>query len=105
MGGNWYGRSTKGIFEIPKPLGVLGIGVDAMPNRVRFSKTLTGNDLGKLGTVERLPSEEEINTFVNNSIEIKSILSAADEKKVHQKAQEFLNNNEVLSAWKVLLAK
>ncbi|NAS31281.1 flavin reductase family protein [Flavobacteriaceae bacterium R38] len=105
MGGNWYGRSKQGIFEVPKPLAVLGIGIDQIPDSIRWSKVLTGNDLGKLGTVERLPSSDEINEFVNNSIEIKSVLSAADEIKVHQKAQEFLNNNEVLSAWKVLLAK
>jgi len=32
-------------------------------------------------------------------------LSADDVLKQHQKAKEYLDNNDVLSAWKVLLAK
>ena len=105
MGGNWYGRSKQGVFEVQKPLSRLGIGVDQIPAKIRFSKILTGNDLGKLGNIETLPSEDEIQTFVSNSIEVKAVLSADDEEKIHLKAQEFLNNNDVLSAWKVLLAQ
>lgn len=105
MGGSWYGRSKLGMFEVPKPLATLGVGIDAIPGHIRFSKVLTGNDLGKLGNIERIPTKEEVEEFVKNSIEIKTILSADDEIKIHQKAQEFLNNNDVLLAWKVLLAK
>ena len=32
-------------------------------------------------------------------------LSSDDEQKVQLKAKEYLNNNDALSAWKVLLAK
>ncbi|NER14572.1 flavin reductase family protein [Leptobacterium flavescens] len=105
MGGNWYGRSNVGLFEVPKPISTLGIGVDQIPAHIRLSKVLTGNDLGRLGNIEVLPSTEEIEEFVGNSIEVKAVLSADDEIKLHQKAQEFINKNDVLSAWKVLLAK
>lgn len=104
MGGNWYSRANMGMFEVPKPLSTLGIGVDSIPHAIKNSSVLTGNDLGKLGNVEAIPTTNEIAEFVNNSIEIKAILSADDERKVHLKAQEYLNKNEVLSAWKVLLA-
>ena len=57
MGGNWYNRSKEGIFEVPKPLTTLGIGVDALPEEIRLSKILTGNDLGMLANVEELPKE------------------------------------------------
>ena len=30
LGGNWYSRSNQGLFEVPKPLTTLGIGVDAI---------------------------------------------------------------------------
>ena len=60
MGGNWYSRANLGMFEVPKPLSTLGIGIDAIPVEIRESKTLTGNDLGKLGNVEALPKDEEI---------------------------------------------
>ncbi len=105
MGGNWYSRANKGMFEVPKPLTTLGIGVDMIPNEIRLSSVLTGNDLGKLGNIEQIPSKDEVDEFINKSVAIKSILSSGDSVKIHQKAQEFLNKNNVLSAWKVLLAK
>ncbi len=105
MGGNWYSRANSGMFEVPKPLRSLGVGVDAIPEPIRNSKVLTGNDLGMLGNVETIPSSEDVAHFVSNSIEVKTVLSADDEMLKHQKAKEFLTKNEVLSAWKVLLAK
>ena len=42
MGGNWYTRATPGMFEVPKPLQTLGIGVDSISEEVRGSKVLTG---------------------------------------------------------------
>jgi flavin reductase (DIM6/NTAB) family NADH-FMN oxidoreductase RutF len=105
MGANWYSRSNLGLFEIPKPLATMGIGVDQIPDFVKESPVFSGNDLGMLGNVENLPSSEEINIFVNENIQVKGVLSSADEMKVHQKAKEFLNKQDALSAWKILLAK
>jgi hypothetical protein len=105
MGGNWYSRATLGMFEVPKPLSTLGIGVDAIPEYIRLSNVLTGNDLGMLGNIEALPTQEEINSFIAQSVEVRTVLSADDVEQQHKKAQEFLHNNDVLAAWKVLLAK
>ena len=105
LGGNWYTRANKGLFEVEKPLITLGIGVDAIPDFIKESKFFDGNDLGKLGNIETLPTEEEINIFVKNNVAVKGVLSSDDTEKIHLKAKEYLNNNEVLSAWKVLLAK
>ncbi|NNL01304.1 MAG: flavin reductase family protein, partial [Eudoraea sp.] len=35
MGGNWYSRANKGMFEVPKPLSRLGIGVDNIPEEIK----------------------------------------------------------------------
>ena len=105
LGGNWYSRSNQGLFEVPKPLSTLGIGVDAIPNFIKESKVFNGNDLGVLGNVEAVPTEEEITIFVKENFEVKGVLSADDDIKKHQLAKEYLNKNEVLIAWKVLLAK
>jgi flavin reductase (DIM6/NTAB) family NADH-FMN oxidoreductase RutF len=105
LGGNWYSRAKEGLFEVEKPLATLGIGVDAIPKFVKESPVFNGNDLGKLGNVEALPTEEEITIFVKQSFEVKSVLSADDELKKHQLAKEYLNKNEVLTAWKVLLSQ
>jgi flavin reductase (DIM6/NTAB) family NADH-FMN oxidoreductase RutF len=105
LGGNWYSRANQGLFEVEKPLVTLGIGVDAIPSFVKESTLFNGNDLGKLGNVEALPTEEEITIFVKQNFEVKGVLSADDEFKKHQLAKEYLDKNEVLTAWKVLLAK
>jgi len=104
LGGNWYSRANAGLFEVPKPLVTLGIGVDAIPEDIRQSAVFNGNDLGMLGNIEALPTSEEVTIFVNENFAVKGVLSADDVSKVHQKAKEYLNENDVLSAWKVLLA-
>ncbi|MCG2460290.1 flavin reductase family protein [Flavobacteriaceae bacterium F89] len=104
MGGNWYTRANLGLFEVPKPLHTHGIGVDQLPEHIRLSPVLTGNDLGMLGNIEEIPSEKEVEEFVASNIEIRSIISADDPIKIHLKAQEYLTEADVLSAWKVLLA-
>ena len=105
MGGNWYSRANKGLFEVQKPINSLGIGVDQIPQFIRESPVFNGNDMGKLGNVEALPSKEEIDIFVKQNFAVKGVLSADDEIKKHQLAKEYLEINEVLTAWKVLLAK
>jgi len=105
MGGNWYSRANRGLFEVPKPLSTLGIGVDKIPDFIKKSPVFSGNDLGMLGNVETLPTKEEINIFVANSFEAKAVLSSADEENVHLKAKEYLDNEQVSEAWKLLLAK
>ena len=105
LGGNWYSRANMGLFEVEKPLATLGIGVDAIPNYIKENPIFNGNDLGKLGNVESLPTNEEITIFVQQNFEIKAVLSADDENKKNHLAKDYLDKNEVLTAWKVLLAK
>lgn len=105
LGGNWYSRSAEGLFEVEKPLTTLGIGVDAVPAFIKKSGVFNGNDLGKLGNTEVLPTDEEVSIFVKESFDMKAILSSDDEANRFHKAKELLDNNEVATAWKVLLAK
>ena len=105
MGGNWYSRSNRGMFEVEKPLTTLGIGVDAIPDHIKECQVFDGNDLGMLGNVECLPTTEEVSIFVNGNFAVKGVLSSGDLMKQYQKAKEYLVKQEVLSAWKVLLAE
>ena len=103
-GGSNYSRAKSGFFEIPKPLSTLGIGVDALPEGIRNSKILSGNDLGLLANVESLPSEEKINEFKKFAKDkCPHLLKATSEEK-HKKAQEYLLKNDIESAWKLLLS-
>jgi flavin reductase (DIM6/NTAB) family NADH-FMN oxidoreductase RutF len=105
LGGNWYSRSNQGLFEVPKPLTTLGIGVDAIPDFIKESAIFDGNDLGMLGNIEALPTLEEVSIFVKQNFAVKGVLSSDDQEKVHIEAKKYLNEKDVLSAWKVLLAK
>ncbi len=104
MGGNWYSRAAEGLFEVPKPLSSLGMGVDAIPESVRNSPVLTGNDLGMLGNFEKLPSGEEVEAFKAASAEVQEALRSGDPLQLHRQARIFLSRNDVAAAWKTLLA-
>ena len=96
LGGNWYSRSNQGLFEVEKPLTSLGIGVDQIPEFIKKSKVFDGNDLGKLGNVESLPTREEITIFVKQNFAVKGVLSSDDDLKIQQTAKEFLKTNKLI---------
>ncbi len=100
-GGSYYSRARDGFFEIPKPISTLGIGVDAISEEIRNSRVLTGNNLGMLGNVEQLPTEESVNNFAKEHPKFIGL----ETTKKHTFAQDFLKKNDVESAWKVLLVK
>ncbi|MDX1332834.1 MAG: flavin reductase family protein [Robiginitalea sp.] len=104
MGGNWYSRASDGLFEVPKPLSSKGVGVDAIPQAIRNSPILTGNDLGMLGNFERIPTEAEVSAFVDGAVEARTALSSADPLVIQKQARAYLEEGNVAAAWKLLLA-
>jgi flavin reductase (DIM6/NTAB) family NADH-FMN oxidoreductase RutF len=107
LGGDWYCRVSPGnLFKVSKPNTQLGIGVDALPESIRFSKILTGNHLGQLANVNELPvvtpsfDDEQL----KNIIQYFSVDPAEMEKEVHSYAARLLNEGKVYDAWQVLLA-
>lgn len=94
MGGSWYCHATpEAMFEIPKPLQTKGIGVDALPEAIRNSEILNGNNLGRLGNMEAVPTEEEIKSLETHI----DFQLALKEDKVHEFIKEQLaqKNNEI----------
>lgn len=89
LGGNWYSRNNENnLFEVPKPLVTKGIGFDLLPNEIKYSKVFTGNDLGMLANVEKLPNGD----------------FHSDESK-HLDAQKLLLENKIEEAWNLLIQK
>ena len=78
--------------------------MDAIPEPIRKSPVLTGNDLGRLGNFEKIPTEVEVSTFVDNTVVARTVLSSEDPLLIHKQAQTYLQNGDVDSAWKLLLA-
>ncbi|WP_036382415.1 flavin reductase family protein [Muricauda sp. MAR_2010_75] len=99
MGGNWYIRAIKeSLFEVPKPLRSHGIGVDALPKGIRESKILTGNNLGRLGNLEGVPSTKEIKAVIE-----KEGLQNASKTELHTLAQQLLEEGDTEKAMAYLL--
>lgn len=93
LGGSDYVRvHGDAIFSVNQPPTKISIGFDQLPESVKNSKILTGNDLAALASVEKIPELKEL-----ESIE----LVLKDDR--HAQAKELLENDEVLKAWKVLL--
>ena len=103
-GGSYYSRAKTGFFEIPKPLHSLGIGVDSLPDHVKNSMILTGNNLGMLANVDKLPTDEEVRKFVNGLSERYPDIKTASHRQKHKLAQNYLSYGDVQSAWKLLLS-
>ncbi len=104
MGGNWYTRANAGMFEVEKPLTTLGIGVDSVPDEIKKSDIFVGNDLGKLGNIEHIPTIEEVSAFLNENQEIKILLESNNTEEIYKKAKELLDNDKVLDAWKIIVS-
>ncbi|MCH2231010.1 MAG: flavin reductase family protein [Crocinitomicaceae bacterium] len=109
MGGNWYCRADeKSMFEITKPITSIGVGFDQLPEDIKNSSILTGNDLGQLAGIEELPNETDVNEF--KLLELSDLFVNLEddavqlEKELHSKAKEHLAKNELEDAWMTLLA-
>jgi hypothetical protein len=101
LGGDWYCRvQGNAIFKVARPAEKLGIGFDRLPEDIRQSRVLTGNDLGMLANVEEVP-------LMDKAILTDNRIQAAWQKgndAVHKLAQEYLHEGKVTEAWRVLLS-
>lgn len=97
MGQNYYCRAQgDNIFSVPKPNEKIGIGYDKLPEKIRNSKILTGNDLGMLGNVERIPDKSQL------SAEEEEIVKKGIEA-THKHAHQYLLAGRVEDAWRMLM--
>lgn len=91
MGGDYYCRASgNAVFEVAKPNLNLGMGIDNLPEEVRNSKILSGNDLGQLANVTTMPLLDP--TYVYTP-----------KLGVHEDAKALLAAGKVDEAWQVLL--
>jgi len=107
LGGDWYCRVNKdNLFTVPKPNVKLGIGMDALPESIRFSKLLTGNHLGMLANVHEMPVIQPSfdDDHLKNIFQYYSLNPADMEREVHSYAAKLLDQAKVYEAWQVLLA-
>jgi len=97
MGGNYYVRTNgEAAFVVPKPLAKPGIGIDVLPDQIKFNPLLTGNDLGRLGSLDEFPDHP--------MIEKQKLQKFASEAEMIATVKHLIGNDMVNEALTILLA-
>ena len=93
LGSNWYGKTTKdSLYEIAKPISRIGMGIDNLPEEIKNSVILTGNELAILASAENIPAKKEFTLRDKKNTEEKHIL-----------VKELLSQGKTEDAWQILL--
>lgn len=103
LGGDWYCRVTQdNLFKVPRP--VIGVGIDGLPEQIRQSDVLTGNDLGMLSNTEHLPDAAAIQNF-KTTTQMQELLKKKDQLALHSYIKRLLHEGRLeearLAAWSV----
>ncbi len=104
-----YARAfSDSIFAIKQPPAEIAIGFDNLPGHLKNSHILTGNQLAMLAGVTQLPSQEQANEFGRlPDIQRWTDMLKGNHKEnismTHQKVKDYLKNNDVSSAWKIVI--
>lgn len=107
LGGNWYSVvNSSNLFEVEKPDVNTGMGMDALPEAIRHSPILTGNQLAQLAGV---PDYPDIDPTYNDKrltdiFLYFSLIPEEMERELHSYAAQLLREGKVREAWQVLLA-
>lgn len=109
MGRAFYVRAHgPNIMKFYQPYNVLGVGFDQLPEKLRHSPVLTGNELAFIAALEMLPSPKECEEEMEDMI-VKEIATrfANDPEgltyNLHQYGRELIQENRVDKAARVLL--
>ncbi len=109
MGENWYIRASgDGLFEIPKPLSMRGIGVDRLSQSIRNSNILSANNIGRLGNLKELPSEATV-LHMKESVEVKEIFLEHENQRdlikdeLHHLGKKYLEAGDPETALTILM--
>ncbi len=106
LGGNWYCQvNESNLFQVEKPNTQLGIGVVALPESIRNSNILSGNNLGQLANVQELPVIDPSfhDDHLIQIIQYYNLNPDEMEKELHQYAKKLLKEGKIKEAWQVLL--
>ncbi len=107
LGGDWYCQvNEQNLFQVQKPNTQLGIGIDALPESIKNSTILSGNDLGQLANVQEMPVIDPAfdDDHLKQIIQYYNLNPDEMEKELHLHAKKLLNEGKVKEAWQILLA-
>lgn len=107
LGADWYCKvDPSNLFQVAKPNIKIGIGIDLLPDNIKNSQILTGNNLGQLANVYELPTVDPSfhDDYLRNIFQYYAINPEDMETELHHYAKQLLDKGMVQQAWQVLLA-
>ena len=106
LGADWYCSTSRSLFKVAKPDTSCGIGIDALPESIRLSNILTGNQLGQLAIIKVIPAtdpsfyDEELARIVHYY----SLNPDDMDLEIVRHAGKLLDKGRIKEAWQVLLS-
>lgn len=110
LGGfNYCRASGDAVFPVVQPHSEIAIGFDALPDNIKNSRILTGNELAQLAGVTSLPSGQLLDDYIKGETFIEFLNNLPGDPqlralKIHGVIREYLLNGEVENAWLIILA-
>jgi hypothetical protein len=106
MGGDWYCRASgAALFQLPKPVGFDNLGFDGLPEHIRHSSVLTGNQLAQLALLPALPTPGELAQWQATEAGQAILLQAQTAPQVQHLAQQLILENRSHDALSLLLVR
>jgi len=110
LGRAYYVRASgNALFTVAQDQEIIALGFDKLPNHIKNSSVLTGNQIGLIAGLTKFPTEEEIADFGRNTPALAPILGLKTNsesnfyQQLHLLAQQFILKNELEAAFKTLL--
>jgi len=94
MGRAYYVRASgDAIQTIVQPVTEISIGYEQLPNYIKNSDTLTGNNLGQLAGLKALPTKDDILALKNHAA-VQEILATEDLASLQLLAKQLLDTDD-----------
>lgn len=95
MGRAFYVRASgEALMMMPQSQHLPIVGYPNLPEHIKSSPILTGNVIGAIAGLKKLPTKEEAEQFLQQDSEMKSLINQSMEIK-HQKAIDYFNQNQL----------
>ncbi len=104
MGRFYYSRASgDSVMEIVQKVTDIGVGFDALPEGLRHSKVLTGNDLARIASLTELPSREAVMSVMADARIPDVFPAGASREALHRLAKQALDDDDTELAARLAL--
>ena len=104
MGRFYYARASgEAVVEVVQKVTDIGVGFEGLPEGLRHSKILTGNELARFAALITLPSREESLSLLADKIVPEVLAAGASREALHRLAKDALGQEQVELAARIAM--